>query len=129
MAACAAALAMSVPRVLRGSRSVLALRRAEGRWWVRTGGEWRPAELERAVEVLRAGWWLQWRTVPDGRLWWCWVDERRTARAPYRALCRALQQWRGGVPARSADAGARDPRSRGVPDPRRRSRDGRDRHP
>ncbi|MCU0761372.1 MAG: hypothetical protein MUF07_19545 [Steroidobacteraceae bacterium] len=91
-AACLAAAVASLPRLLPGRRGVRALRRAGEHWWLLVADGWCAVELERAVEVLRAGWWLQWRGVPDGRRHWAWVDAGRSARRPYRALCRALQQ-------------------------------------
>lgn len=90
--ACAAALLSGVPAILPW-RGVAALRLAAGGvWQLRIAGDWHLAELERAVEVLRSGWWLQWRQAADGRRCWAWIDAAGTPRAGYRALCRALRQ-------------------------------------
>jgi hypothetical protein len=92
LAACLAACAAAIARLLPAARGVRALRRAGAGWSLHVDGGWCTAELERAVEVLRAGWWLQWRGVADGRRHWAWIDAARSPRPAYRALCRALQQ-------------------------------------
>jgi hypothetical protein len=121
----AASLAAGCARVLPlpGFGGVRALRCDDGRWQSCTGGVWEPVAVERAVEVLRGGWWLHLRGAdPRRRHHWVWVDARRTPRGSYRALCRQLRH----APARrrpvAMDAAGRS-RGTGVwPLARRRSR-------
>lgn len=103
-AGCAAALAASVAAALPGvvAAAPRGLRGGGGRWQLEVGRAWLEVELERAIEVLRAGWWLQLRAARSGRRSWVWVDAARTPRGSYRALCRALQQQRRATPAVAA---------------------------
>ncbi len=121
-----ALLAACVAGLLAGGRAILPrsgvarLRLSATGWQLQVRARWHAAELERAVEVLRSGWWLQWRCPADGRCFWAWIDAARTPRAGYRALCRALQQ-----PASRAARDAVAARTHGAdrpPQPRRRSR-------
>jgi hypothetical protein len=68
------------------------LRHGAGRWEAVVGGGWEPVQVASAVEVLRAGWWLQLRGVATRRGHWVWVDAARTPRPAYRALCRELRR-------------------------------------
>lgn len=95
-----ALLAACVAGLLAGGRAILPrdgvarLRFSTTDWQLQVHGCWHAAELEHAIEVLRSGWWLQWRCPADGRRFWAWIDAARTPRAGYRALCRALQPRR-----------------------------------
>lgn len=90
VAVLAAVVAAALPGVV--AAAARGLRVGAGCWQLRVGPGWLEVELERAVEVLRAGWWLQLRVARSRRRHWVWVDAARTPRGPYRALCRALQQ-------------------------------------
>lgn len=93
-AACGATLAAALAAALPGMVTAAAsgLRSHGPGWQLEVGAAWLDVELQRAVEVLRAGWWLQLRAARGGRRYWIWIDASRTPRRSYRALCRALRQ-------------------------------------
>jgi hypothetical protein len=123
LGALAAALAVGGARLLPLPRSggVRRLRHHGGQWWALAEGGWEPVGVAHAVEVLRAGWWLQLRGGAR-RGHWVWVDAGGTPRAAYRALCRELR--RAGVRGGEATPGSalRTGASIEGPDPRRLSR-------
>jgi hypothetical protein len=110
---------------LPGGDGVRGLRCDDGHWQARAGAGWERVAMGRAIEVLRAGWWLQLRGIDDPRRrHWVWIDARRTPRAAYRALCRELRRAtpRGGVA--TGGAAGRTPGHGGGPESRRPSRRG-----
>lgn len=118
LAVFALGLVVGARRLLPGGAGVASLR-LEGRaWWLRRGGRWRAAELQRALELPHRGWWLQWRVPDDGSSAWAWVDAATQPAGPYRALCRALREQ---AAERARAGGAAGPR-RTKREPRRRSR-------